>query len=54
MDSGGFGKPQKPPKVAKVKCLQCKNARNILKIFFYVGEKQNTGRNSNHCRAVAS
>ncbi len=36
MDSGGFGKPQKPPKVAKVVLLKCKNALDITyNLFLY-------------------
>jgi hypothetical protein len=49
MDSGGFGKPQKPPKVAKVVLLKCKNALDITYNLFLFRLKTNTSRNSNHC-----
>jgi len=54
MDSGGFGKAQKPPKVAKVTPLILFFTCNSVLNFGWLGEKQNTGRNSNHRRTVAS
>lgn len=48
MDSGGFGKAQKPPKVAKVRLLNKCQLQPELKFHLFLGEKQNTGRNSNY------